>query len=254
MDSTPLTSLVTGAASGIGLACARALLARGDRVAINDLRQDALNQAGVEILSEMNIPETRLLKVPGDITDSDSVDNMFDRIEGEWGPVGVLVNNAGVSGGSLRLADISEDAWDAMMTTNVKGTYLCTKRALPAMRKSKWGRVVNMASIVGTSGKLRRSSAHYGAVKGAVTAFTRRIALEVAEEGIAVNCVAPGVIWGTGFTNHLTDEEKADRLKEIPTGRAGTPDEVASLVEYLSSETAGFVIGQTIVIDGGTTV
>ena len=250
MDFEQAVTLVTGGASGIGLACAGALLARGCRVAVNDRDAPGLEAAAASLIDGETVPKSRVLAVPGDVTDSAAVASMFDRVERAWGPVTTLVNNAGVSGGRMKLAEIGEDQWDAMMVANLRGMYLCTRRALPAMYESRWGRIVNMASIAGVSAKLL-ASAHYSAAKGAIVAFTKRVSMEAAPHNVAVNCVAPGLIADTGFTRAVKGDLLKSYLASIPLGRPGTCREVAELVAFLCSEHAGYIIGQTVVMDGG---
>ena len=250
MDFDRQVALVTGGANGIGLGVARALLRKGCRVAVNDRDEDRLAAARQGLIEEDGIPVSRILTVPADVTDAGAVAAMFERIAGEWEPVTSLVNNAGISGGRLTLAEIDEERWDNMVAANLRGVYLCTRQALTPMYERRWGRVVNMASIAGVSAKLR-ASAHYSTTKGGICAFTRRVSMEAAEHNVAVNCVAPGLIGGTGFTCNIEGQLLSDYLACIPVGRPGKVDEVAELVAFLCSGHAGYIIGQTIVMDGG---
>jgi len=249
VEARDVVALVTGAGSGIGLGCARALLRAGARVAINDRASDALDRAAAALADE-GLPASRIAAVCADVTDAGTVARMFAEVRQRWGPVGALVNNAAVSGGRLPLAEIADEQWDRMMTANLRGVYLCTRQALPDMVAKRWGRVVNIASVAGVSGKLL-ASAHYAAAKGGVVAFTRRVAMEAAPHGVAVNAVAPGLIADTGFTRAITGPLLERYLAGIPAHRAGTVDEVAQLAAFLCSEHAGYIVGQTVVVDGG---
>lgn len=250
MEFSQLVALVTGGAGGIGLACVRALLGRGSRVVINDRDAEKLENTRRTLIKSDSIPESRIMAVPADVTDSDAVAAMFDQVRQAWGPVTALVNNAGVSGGRMELAETTDEQWDRMMAANLRGMFLCTKNALPDMYEKRWGRVVNMSSVTGVSGKLL-ASAHYAATKGAVVSFTKRISMEAAPYNVAVNCVAPGLIADTGFTYMVKGELLERYLEGIPANRPGTCEEVAEMVAFLCSEHAGYIIGQAIVMDGG---
>ena len=250
MDYHEQIALVTGSGSGIGFACAHALLRKGSRVVINDRRVDALEEAKRELLEIDPSLESLILTIAADVTDVQAVASMFAQVSSEWGSVTTLVNNAGVSGGRKTLDEITDDDWDSIVTANMRGTYLCTKAALPAMYEKQWGRIVNLSSIVGAIGRFW-ASAHYAATKGGIIAFSKKIAFEAAPHNVAVNCVAPGVIADTGFT-HMIKGELWDRYREmIPARRPGTCEEVGELVAFLCSQHAGYIIGQTILIDGG---
>ena len=250
MEFQDMVVLVTGSNSGIGLACARVLLGRGSRVAINGRNLAKLQSSRAAMIEADPSTESRILAVAADVTDDSAVGEMFDRVEQQWGPVSALVNNAGITGGRLTLAEITPQSWDNIVSANLRGMYLCTRRALPAMYERRWGRVVNISSIAGVSGKLR-SSTHYAATKGAIVAFTRKLSMEAAPKNVAVNCVAPGLIEQTGFTTVVKGQLLAEYLRNIPAGRPGTCEEIAELVAFLCSRHAGYIIGQAIVADGG---
>jgi len=248
MDFERMAIVVTGGANGIGLATSRVLLARGARVCIagNDQHQLACAE---KVIVEDGLQE-RLMTVRADVTKPDDVEQVFSRVEGMWTTVDALVNNAGVSGGRLPLSEVSLEDWDRMLTANLRGVYLCSYRALPGMVKAGWGRIVSVSSIAGMSAK-GFASPHYSAAKGGIIGFTKRLAAEAAPHSVAVNCVAPGLIANTGFTVDIAGELLDRYLDGIPANRPGTTDEVAELIAYLLSPQAGFIIGQTIVIDGG---
>jgi NAD(P)-dependent dehydrogenase (short-subunit alcohol dehydrogenase family) len=250
MDYQDQVCLVTGGGSGIGLACVEALLRRNCRVAINDLEAAKLQAVQQRLIEGAVANLDRIMTVPADITEAHAVGELFARIEEKWNAVTTLVNNAGISGGRREITEIAETEWDRMMGANLRGTFLCTKRALPAMYERRWGRIVNLSSVAAVSGKLR-ASAHYATTKGGIAAFTVRVAVEAAARQVTVNCVAPGLIAGTGFTHSVTGELLEQYLACIPAGRPGTPEEVAELIAFLCSPRAGYIVGQTIVMDGG---
>lgn len=253
MDSSELVALVTGGAHGIGYACARAFAKRGTRVVIADRDSDRLSAAAERLLDSHDVQRDSIMPLAADVTDRRAVNEMFAQVAGTWGPVLILVNNAGISGGRKALAQITEDEWDKLMMANVRAMYLCTQVALPAMYAKGWGRVVNVASVQAISARLM-GSAHYAATKGAVAAFSRKVALEAAPHNVAINCVAPGLIGNTGFTSTVDGELLEQYLNLIPVHRAGTADEVAALITFLCSDQASYIIGQTIIIDGGSSI
>lgn len=250
MNFDKLIALVTGGARGIGLACVRALLQKGSRVVINDCSVGKLEETRKKLLQDESVSESLIMTISTDVTDAHAVEEMFDQVMEKWGPVMALVNNAGVSGGRKSLSEISDEEWDSMLIANLRGVYLCTKRVLPHMYKNRWGRIVNIASIAGVSGKLL-ASAHYSAAKGGIVAFTKRIAIEAAPYNVAVNCIAPGLIADTGFTHNIKGKLLEQYLAGIPAQRAGRCEEIGELVAFLCSPYAGYIIGQTILIDGG---
>lgn len=253
MDFSKMVALVTGGGSGIGFACVQALLRRGARVALAGRSKEKLDAAKKELVENNAAPESALMAVCADVTDAAAVKSMFTRIENAWEPVTALVNNAGVSGGRKLLAEITEEEWDRLIGANLRGLFLCTKAALPAMYAKGMGRIVNISSVQAVSARLM-ASAHYAATKGGIAAFTRRVAMEAAPRGVAVNCVAPGLIADTGFTGSVKGELLQRYLASIPVNRPGTCEEVAELVAYLCSSHAGYIIGQTIVMDGGSSI
>lgn len=250
MEFDKLVALVTGGATGIGLACVRGFLCRGSRVVINSRSKEELETARIKLVEDEGLCESLVMTVSADVTDADAVKNMFDEVTERWEPVLALVNNAGISGGRRRLQEISDEEWDRMMVANLRGVYLCTKNALAHMYEKRWGRIVNISSVAGVSAQLP-ASAHYAATKGGIVAFTKRVAIEAAQYNVAVNCVAPGLIADTGFTYNIKGQLLEQYLANIPANRAGRCEEVGELVTFLCSPCAGYVIGQTIVIDGG---
>jgi 3-oxoacyl-[acyl-carrier protein] reductase len=228
--------LVTGADRGIGAACARVLAQDGWRVALLYRSGEAAAKALAAELGDA-------LAVHADLTDPASYDIAFDWVASELGPVLGLVNNAGVRADDLALS-ISDDDWNRVLTTNLTAAFRLTRRALRAMLRARFGRVVNIASVVGPRANV--GQANYAASKAGLIGMTKTIAAEVARRGVTVNAVAPGFI-DTDMTADV-----ADAVKEaVPARRAGTPEEVAACVAFLASEKAGYVTGTTLYVDGG---
>jgi len=237
-------SLVTGASRGLGKAIALKLAASGSKMAVNYLANDeAARQAESEI--EGMGSEVMLLKA--DVTDSKAVKTMIRAVVEKWGRIDILVNNAGITRDGL-LPRMSDEAWDAVIDTNLKGAYLCTKFALRPMMEQGWGRIINIASLAGIAGNPGQSN--YSAAKGGLIAFTKSIAREVGSRNITVNAVAPGFIV-SDMTSALSPEIRDSILSRIPLERFGAPDEVAELVAFLAGERAGYITAQVIGIDGG---
>ena len=218
-------ALVTGGSRGIGRAIALTLAEHGADVAINY----AGNTAAAE-------------EVKG------AIESMGrNQVVKELGRLDILINNAGITRDGL-LMRMKEADWDAVLETNLKGVYNCSKAVMRTMMKQKSGRIVNMASVVGEMGNA--GQANYAAAKAGVIGFTKSLAKEVASRGITVNAVAPGFI-ATDMTSVLTDEQKAEMARTIPLGRAGQPQDVANAVLFLVSEEAAYITGQVLNVDGG---
>lgn len=187
------------------------------------------------------------LCVQADVGEAAEVDRCFKEIEAAFGPVGVLVNNAGIRIDGLSVT-LSDDAWDRVLRTNLYGTFACCRRALMGMVRARWGRIVNIASVAGLRGS--PGQANYAAAKGGIIALTRTLAREVAGKGVTVNAVAPGLV-STDLTSELSEKQLDRMLSQIPQGRAGTAEEVASLVSFLCSDAASYITGSVFVADGG---
>lgn len=243
---TGRVALVTGGSRGIGRAIAERLAADGHRVAVNyHSRADAAD----EVVAAITAAGGTALAVGGDVGDGDAVAGLFAAVEDAWGPVEVLVNNAGITADDLLLR-MKPEAWDAVIRTNLGSVYHCTRTALRGMLKARWGRVINIASVAGISGNA--GQANYAAAKAGVIGFTRSVAKEVGSRGITVNAVAPGFV-ETDMTDALGETVKTAVLPSIAVGRFGTPPEVAAAVGYLASDDAAYVTGQVLVVDGGLT-
>jgi 3-oxoacyl-[acyl-carrier protein] reductase len=234
------TALVTGASKGIGAAIARALAADGWNVGVN-YRSD--EQGAKDTVKAIEDAGGKALAVHADITDGDPK-ALISEVEEGLGPVLALVNNAGVTRDGLAL-QLSDEDWDTVIGTNLSPAFRLTRDALRGMIKARYGRVVNITSVVGTKANVGQSN--YAAAKAGLIGMTKTIAAEVARRGVTVNAVAPGFI-DTGMTAELPTDEIA---KVIPARRLGTPEDVAAAVRYLASEDAGYVTGTTLYVDGG---
>jgi NAD(P)-dependent dehydrogenase (short-subunit alcohol dehydrogenase family) len=248
-------ALVTGAGRGIGAAIARALALNGARVAVTARSEDQLD----ELVRTIAAAEGQSLAIVDDLADRAAPRRIVRRVADEWGPVEILVNNAGVgsSGNPKPLVEFDDDFWDLTFAVNVTAPYLLTKTVLPAMIESRWGRIINIASIAGKIPTLHGVA--YSASKHAVLGLTRTTALEVAKFGVTVNAICPGVT--RSLMNDKRLEYDSRRLgipfeqleaQSTPLGRRLEPEEIASLAIYLASDDARTINGQAINVCGGT--
>jgi len=233
-------ALVTGATGGIGGAIARALYAQGATVALSGRREDVLEALAAELGDRAKV-------VPGDLSDADSVAGLPARAEEALGQLDILVNNAGLTRDNLAMR-MKEDEWDDVIRVNLTSTFRLSKTVLRGMMKRRWGRIINITSIVGVTGN--PGQANYAASKAGLIGMTKSLAQEVATRGITANCVAPGFI-ETAMTEKLDDVQKERLLNAIPAGRLGASDDVASSVVFLASEEASYITGQTLHVNGG---
>ena len=237
-------SLVTGASRGLGRAIAIKLGALGSRVAVNYVTSQ---EQAAAVAKEIESSGGEAMPVRANVADAAAVKAMFDQVVKQWGKVDILVNNAGIVRDNLLLR-MSDEAWDEVVDTNLRGAYLCTKLALRSMMNQFWGRIINISSLAGLVGNM--GQANYSAAKGGLIAFTKSAARELGSRNITVNAIAPGFIT-TDMTDRLPQESKDSILARIPLQRFGTPADIAELVAFLASERAGYITAQVICVDGG---
>ncbi len=237
--------LVTGATGGIGSSIALEFAKCGYNVALHTFsKQGTANHLAAELSAKYGIKTTA---VEADISKETDVKAMFDILENDFGKIDILVNNAGVSS-VMMLCDTTEAEWDRVMNVNLKGVYLASKYASVNMVHNKWGRIINISSVWGNVGA--SCEVCYSASKAGVIGFTKALAKELAPSGITVNAISPGLI-DTEMNAHLTENDIKKLCDEIPVGRMGKPNEVASLAVFLASENASYITAQNIMVDGG---
>jgi len=238
-------ALITGGGSGIGAAVARCFAQEGARIAIGDVDVEGAEK----VASEIKDAGGEALICKADVRRRDEVEAMVDYVLKEYGRLDILINNAGVTRDNL-CARMSEEDWDFVVDVNLKGTFLCSKAAFRPMRKQRYGKIVNTASVAvrGNIGQV-----NYSASKAGIIGLTRTLALEFARAGICVNCIAPGFI-ETPMTEGLPEKVREEALKRIPLGRIGRPEEVANLHLFLASPESDYITGQVFFIDGGVSI
>ena len=246
-DLTGKVALVTGGSRGIGRAIVLELARRGAAVAFSYAsREEAAN----ETVSMVSALGGKALAVHADSGNANAVKALFDTVTKNLGPVDILVNNAGITKDGLSMT-MSEDAFDEVLRVNLKGAFLCAKAAERPMMKKRWGRIINLSSIVGLRGNA--GQANYAASKAGLIGLTKTLAKELATRNITVNAVAPGFI-DTDMTAVLPEQAKESLLNSIPMKRLGAPEDVARAVAFFASEEAAYVTGQVLCVDGGMAV
>ncbi len=244
MDFTNRVALVTGSGSGIGAAIARELAAGGAKVAVHYRG----NAAGANAVMAQITEAGGVCRIfQADVSVAEQAAALVKQVQQELGGLDILVNNAGTTRDTL-LMTMKEEDWDVVINTNLRSVYTVSKAAIRGMIRQKWGRIINITSVVGLSGQA--GQANYAASKAGIIGFTKSLAREVASRNITVNAVAPGFI-PTALTDVLTEEQKSAILSSTPVGRMGTPEEVAWAVAFLATERAGFITGHVLSVDGG---
>jgi 3-oxoacyl-[acyl-carrier protein] reductase len=239
---TQRTAFITGASRGIGRACALELAHAGHLVVLAARNRELLDKVAEEIRTAGGQAHV----VEMDLAAESSIRDAFASVK-DLGPVGILVNNAGITRDTLAMRMSTAD-WDSVIDTNLKGAFLCAQQAMLGMVKARWGRIVNIASVVGQMGNA--GQANYTAAKAGLIGMTKAIAQELASRNITVNCVAPGFI-ETDMTSVLGDDLKEKLLSAIPMKRFGRPEDIAAAVRFLASEEAAYITGATLNVNGG---
>ncbi len=236
--------LVTGGSRGIGRAICLYLAGQGATVGINYVSNSAAAQ---EVLAEITAQGGQGFISGFDVADSKAVQKAIKEITAEHGGIDILVNNAGITRDAL-MARMKDDDWDAVLNTNLKGAFTCSKAAMRGMMKKRWGRIINITSVIGFLGNA--GQVNYASAKAGLVGLTKSMAQELAGRQITVNCVAPGYII-TDMTTDLSEDIQEKIKAEIPLGTLGTPEDVAGAVAYLASEESKYMTGQTLHVNGG---
>ncbi len=241
------SALITGASKGIGCAIALHLAEQGVRIAVNYNRSEEEAKSVAETAMKMG---SEAIIVQADVSDLNQVNAMVEKVHEAWDHVDILVNNAGIINDGL-VVRMSDEARGSVIGTNLNGTFYCTRAVLRNMVRQRWGRIINIGSVVGIRGNVGQTN--YSASKAAIIGFTKALAKEVATRNITVNTVNPGYI-STETVAGLTDDQKDRIMSWIPQGHFGEVEDIANMVTYLSSEKARYITGETISVDGGMAI
>jgi 3-oxoacyl-[acyl-carrier protein] reductase len=236
-------AIVTGASRGIGRSIAEALASRGARIVAVDLDMQATEQ----MVADLKASGTEAIAVQGNVTNSADVERMFEEALEAFSQVDILVNNAGITQDALLLR-MKDEQWDAVLNVNLKGAFLCTRSAAKIMSKQRYGRIINIASIVGQMGNA--GQANYCASKAGLIGLTKSNARELARRNVTVNAVAPGFI-ATAMTDALPEKARQELSAQIPMERLGGPEDIANAVIFLATEASGYITGQVLAVNGG---
>jgi 3-oxoacyl-[acyl-carrier protein] reductase len=240
---TNRTAFITGASRGIGRACAIALSDAGARVAVGARNTQQLDELAEQLRSQGR----EVFPVLLDLSSAASIKDAFAKTAKDFGAVGILVNNAGITKDGLALR-MKKDDWDTVLATNLTGAFLAIQQVLQGMMRERWGRIINISSVVGETGN--PGQANYVASKAGLIGLTKSIAREMGSRNITVNAVAPGFV-ETDMTAGLTEELKSTMLAQVPLKRLGRPEDVAAAVRFLASEEAGYITGHVLDVNGG---
>jgi len=243
MNLSKRVAIVTGSGQGIGREIAMTLAEHGASVVISDINTTSANEVVAEIVARNG----ESIAITADVTVQEEVASLVDQTVSSFGQIDILVNNAGITRDTLLLRMSSTD-WDQVLAINLKGAFLCTQAVVRHMLKQRWGRIINIASVVGLIGNA--GQANYAAAKAGLIGLTKTTAREVAARGVTANAIAPGFI-DTGMTRKLSDNAKQEFLRQIPLGYAGLPKDVANAVAFLASEEAHYITGHVLNVDGG---
>jgi 3-oxoacyl-[acyl-carrier protein] reductase len=236
-------AFITGASRGIGKSCALALSAAGAKVVLAARQLDKLEEAAAEIRAAGG----EAFVVPIDLSSLDSIKEAFSKASKDFGRIDILINNAGVTRDGLALR-MKRGDWDIVLQTNLSGSFFCIQQILSPMIRERWGRIINITSVVGEAGNA--GQANYCAAKAGLIGLTKSLAHELASRNVTVNAVAPGFM-DTDMTKSLTDEHKAKITESIPLKRMGKPEDIAAAVRFLASDDAGYITGHVLDVNGG---
>jgi 3-oxoacyl-[acyl-carrier protein] reductase len=242
LDLSGKVAIITGASRGIGRQTAMTLAGAGATVVLT-----SRGDAAAAVAAEVTAAGGQALALAADVADGEAVHGVIETTVARFGRIDVLVNNAGITRDQLLLR-MKRDDWDAVVATNLTGTFLCTQAVLKTMLKQRSGRIISISSVVGQSGNPGQTN--YAATKAGIIGFSKALAREVASRSITVNVVAPGLI-DTDMTRDISTDAQANWASAIPLGRLGTPDDVAAAVCFLASDAAGYITGQVLAVNGG---